>query len=58
MGNQFDFMLCGHVHQAWHTKKIAGIWHINVGVDVNRYMPINDQEVLQIFEKTVRNEKA
>lgn len=46
-----DFMIVGHVHQAWKVKKIAGLWHINVGVDVNRYMPINDQEVIQIYEK-------
>jgi len=52
----FDFMICGHVHNAWKTKKISGIWHINVGVDVNRYMPISDQEVLQIFEKIMRKE--
>lgn len=50
----FDFMIVGHVHEKWHVKKISGIWHINVGVDVNRYMPINDVEVINIFEKTVR----
>jgi len=48
---QFDFMICGHVHNAWKVKKIAGIWHVNVGVDANRYMPINDQEVVQLYEK-------
>jgi calcineurin-like phosphoesterase family protein len=51
----FDLMLVGHVHQAWKTRLIAGIWHINVGVDVNRYMPINDQEVIQIYEKAKRD---
>jgi calcineurin-like phosphoesterase family protein len=50
----FDFMICGHVHNAWKVKKVAGIWHVNVGVDVNRYMPIDDQEVVQIYEKAVK----
>jgi len=49
-----DFIICGHVHNKWRVKKIAGIWHINVGVDVCRYMPIDDQEVLTIYEKTIR----
>ena len=48
---QFNFMICGHVHNAWHTKMIAGVWHVNVGVDVNRYMPVNDMEVLNIFQR-------
>jgi len=46
-----DVVICGHVHNAWHTKKIAGLWHVNVGVDVNRYMPINDMELLNIIGK-------
>lgn len=50
----FDFIICGHVHEKWHVKKIAGVWHVNVGVDVNRYMPINDVEVVQLYEKAVR----
>lgn len=50
----FDFMICGHVHNAWKVKKIAGMWHVNVGVDVNRYMPINDTEVVLLVEKAER----
>lgn len=53
----FDFVVCGHVHGAWKVRKIAGLWHVNVGVDVNRYMPINDVEVALIFEKAVRAER-
>jgi len=53
----FDFMICGHVHDLWHTKKISGIWHVNVGVDVNRYMPITDVEVSNIFRKAVKDGK-
>ncbi|MCK9154782.1 MAG: hypothetical protein M0P12_01570 [Paludibacteraceae bacterium] len=51
-----DFIICGHVHNKWKVKKIAGIWHINVGVDVCRYMPIDDQEVLTIYDKTIREQ--
>lgn len=54
--DMFDFMICGHVHNAWKTKKVAGIWHVNVGVDVNRYMPINDVEVALIYEKAVKGQ--
>jgi calcineurin-like phosphoesterase family protein len=50
----FDFIICGHVHNNWKVRKIAGIWHVNVGVDVNRYMPINDVEVALIYEKAVK----
>lgn len=49
-----DFMICGHVHNAWKVRKVAGLWHVNVGVDVNRYMPINDVEVSLIYEKAKR----
>jgi calcineurin-like phosphoesterase family protein len=53
----FDFMICGHVHNAWKVKKIAGMWHVNVGVDVNRYMPINDTEVVLLVEQAERGVK-
>ena len=52
--DHFDFMICGHVHNAWKVKKIAGIWHVNVGVDVCRYMPISDVEVMQVYEKAIK----
>jgi len=51
----FDFMLCGHIHTAWHVMKIAGLWHVNVGVDANRFMPINDSEVLGLFQQAKRS---
>lgn len=52
--DNFKFIICGHVHNAWHYKYIAGILHINVGVDVNRFMPINDQEILNIYYKATK----
>lgn len=54
----FDFIICGHVHNKWQTRFIAGVWHVNVGVDANRYMPISDSEVLEIYEKAVRDSKT
>lgn len=52
----FDFMIVGHVHNTWNVKKVAGLWHINVGVDLNRYMPINDNEVVLLYEKAKRGQ--
>lgn len=45
----FDAVICGHVHLAWRVKRVAGVIHINVGVDVNRYMPLNDSEVIGLI---------
>lgn len=45
-----DFMIVGHVHGAWKTKKIAGMWHVNVGVDVHNYRPVTLQEVVGIYQ--------
>lgn len=53
----FDFMICGHVHNAWSVLKISGLWHINVGVDVHRFMPIKDMEVMAIYERLIRNQE-
>lgn len=54
-----DFVLCGHVHDAWHWAKddYNGLININVGLDKNRYMPINVQEVLDIWN-TAKNSVA
>ena len=54
---QHAFMITAHVHSKWHVKQIAGIWHINVGVDVNRYMPINDNEVLRLYHKALKGKQ-
>lgn len=54
---QFDFVICGHVHNAWRVKQCQGLWHINVGVSVQRYMPIDDQEVLEQFAAVKRSSR-
>ncbi len=52
-----DFVICGHVHDKWHYAKddYSGIININVGVDVNRFMPIKDQEVVEIYQKAIKH---
>jgi calcineurin-like phosphoesterase family protein len=55
---QCHFIICGHVHNSWQTKKIAGIWHVNVGVDANNGHPLNDVEVLGLYHKALQSEKA
>lgn len=51
-----DFAICGHVHDKWRTAidNVTGMININVGLDVNNYRPLNDQEVIKIFEGVKR----
>lgn len=51
-----DFVICGHVHGKWQTKYdyTHGLWMINVGIDVNRYMPVSDNEVIRIYEDCLK----
>lgn len=44
-------LLCGHVHDKWHTKRSpAGTLMINVGVDVNKFYPISEKEIIEIIK--------
>lgn len=57
------FAICGHVHGAWQTKWVYTgngnkFLNINVGVDVNRYKPLHDAEILEIYVKAVREWKT
>ena len=49
----YDLILCSHVHRAWKVKEIYYLGQIrlciNVGVDVNNYMPIRLDEILSIY---------
>lgn len=45
-----DFVICGHVHNKWAEKIVTGIVNINVGVDVRKFMPIDDNEIIHIYE--------
>lgn len=44
--NKFDLNLVGHVHEAWKIKKIGRTYLYNVGVDVNKFAPININEIM------------
>lgn len=50
----FDFVLHGHVHEAWRLTYIHTCVYYNVGVDVNDYTPISADEVLDLcLRKTI-----
>jgi calcineurin-like phosphoesterase family protein len=49
-----DVCLCGHVHQHWRTQWLDGLLHINVGVDVNKFRPLDDSELIGIVDKERR----
>lgn len=42
-------LLCGHVHEKWQTRKSpAGTLMINVGVDVNGFVPVSLEQIIAI----------
>jgi len=51
----FDLVLAGHIHNRWLVKEYKFgkyRWHVfNVGVDANRFRPINIQEILIEYDK-------
>lgn len=51
--NLADFAVCGHVHDKWQVAvdDRTSMVNINVGLDVNNYRPVSDQELVAIFEK-------
>jgi calcineurin-like phosphoesterase family protein len=53
-----DFAIVGHVHQAWKTNwvktKNFNFLNINVSVEVQKYVPIDDSEIIGIYEKCKR----
>ena len=60
-----DFIICGHVHDAWKHKKIV-VWShgcrvekiaINVGIDVWNYEPITIHSILKYYAKVKRGMK-
>jgi calcineurin-like phosphoesterase family protein len=57
--NNTDFQLCGHVHNAWqykfHNHKHGNYLMYNVGVDVQKYIPISDDEVIKAYMMILRN---
>jgi calcineurin-like phosphoesterase family protein len=56
--NCTKFQICGHVHNAWEYKYFVhgqGKYLMyNVGVDVHRYMPINDDEIYRAYNRILK----
>ena len=48
-----DFAICGHVHEKWRHQ-VKGIPVINVGVDVQNFRPVSDDEVVGQYLKIKR----
>ena len=49
-----DFAICGHVHDKWRVQWDDKLLNINVGVDVHKFRPIGDDEIIGIFESEKR----
>jgi calcineurin-like phosphoesterase family protein len=55
------FALCGHVHTSWSHKWIhmthgqPGFLNINVGVDVRKWRPMSDDEILNEYHHIVKS---
>jgi len=49
-----DFIVCGHVHDAWRTKWIRGKFHINVGVDQWDYKPVDKSQCTGLYVKALK----
>jgi len=48
--DEWDFILCGHVHEKW-------LWNgksFNVGVDVHRFWPLCEDEVINFLEERMQ----
>lgn len=43
-----DVYLCGHDHEKWRTENWNGHLVINVGVDANKFIPLNKAEITAI----------
>ena len=54
---QADYNLVGHTHEKWKTKKIGDHFCINVGVDVNNFTPVSEEEIKQIIREDNKNGK-
>jgi len=49
--------LVGHVHTNWHIKKNGKTIMFNVGIDVNKYMPLTLNEVIHKIEQFKKEKK-
>jgi len=54
-----DVHLCGHVHGAWkHNIDFENrVLNVNVGVDVWRYMPVSESELMSYIDEVMRSKR-
>ena len=43
---QYDYVLCGHIHEKWLTKQK----NINVGVDVWNFKPVSIDRIIELIK--------
>jgi len=53
-----DFVICGHVHEKWRYKTIKGIIHINVSCEVQKYMPVPLNDIVNLYIRIKREKKG
>ena len=46
-----DFSICGHVHEHWKVSRDGAIPCYNVGVDQWNFMPVREDELLELHRK-------
>lgn len=55
LDKKYPINFVGHVHQHWKFKRAKeGIDMINVGVDVNNFMPISFDEIMKEYNEWVK----
>ena len=57
----YEINFTGHVHEKWKFKRIrmgeAFTDCINVGVDVNKFMPVSFNEIIREYSKWLRKQE-
>jgi len=48
---EIDMVLCGHVHKTFQAAVIDGLYHYNVGVDVNDFYPLSKPAIIKRYRR-------
>lgn len=52
--DKYKINFVGHVHEKWRVKKKGSTILLNVGVDVNKFMPINMNEAMHKIKQGIK----
>ena len=52
--DKYKINFCGHVHEKWLVKKKGNTILLNVGVDVNKFMPISMNEAMHKIKQGMK----